>query len=824
MSDDAIPIPFTSDPSAVLAALERIYQAAKRIGVGFDESGEQAAAFAAAVHDRMETAGDALSGMGTRYATIVGPLRDVAGTVEQVTDRVLSLADEQQRLDRATERTGLNFTQASRAGGAFVDTLATMRAAMSFSQAGMRLTQEQLDALIRRASEFSQATGTDMRGAVDQLTQALINGDAGGLRRFGSGLAAVGGESHSTQERLDALVASVRGLGPASEDSSLRFQQSMERARSAARNASAGLVEEFQRAYGAVDDALGGARRSVADTDTAARGAGSGVGVLVGAVARLAQEVIATTPGIRDANSGLVALSTSTAGTASGLASAASNAAALRRELADLPSLSETVSQNLAQIGQIGQLLSMARSGEVERRLLDDPDYQNVLAREGEERMKTTQQKRREAAQRGAAAAAARRAQVAALTEAMAREHTIGIYMRGALNDAQAEDLLGMIARGPERGGALTPRARTDAEETALAQRRREIDRTATESRLAGLQQELDLRSQLAEFQGRDTSQERIAALRDLQREQAEYVQTLEREVRAARELAQTSLGGENEAQRREELAAAEARLRGARSTQAQTSLALARETPEGRRGQRIARDQQTTRDMREELDYRRTADAAAARVEQGRLAREINVQNQRLEMQRGFLERWRDLHSQEVDIAGSAMDVLDAGFKSFGDSMSEHLQAIIAGRETVGAALQGILADTMTALGREAMGKGAFFAAEALGKAAMYDVPGALQAAAASAAYFAAGATLTAIGAVAQPSPPASAGAATPAALPRGRSANDNDRGPSIVNNYYAPTFGGRMGTESEVGERVNRYTSRARARSRALSDLVAA
>ena len=35
-----------------------------------------------------------------------------------------------------------------------------------------------------------------------------------------------------------------------------------------------------------------------------------------------------------------------------------------------------------------------------------------------------------------------------------------------------------------------------------------------------------------------------------------------------------------------------------------------------------------------------------------------------------------------------------------------------------------------------------------------------------------------------------------------------------TIVQNYYAPTFGGREGTEAEIGVRLDRYDDAARAR----------
>ena len=60
--------------------------------------------------------------------------------------------------------------------------------------------------MMRVAGAASQTLGTDTAGAVQQLQEALIRGREGGLQRFGEGLANVAGESHTVQERLNALV------------------------------------------------------------------------------------------------------------------------------------------------------------------------------------------------------------------------------------------------------------------------------------------------------------------------------------------------------------------------------------------------------------------------------------------------------------------------------------------------------------------------------------------------------------------------------------------------------------------------------------------
>ena len=91
----------------------------------------------------------------------------------------------------------------------------------------------------------------------------------------------------------------------------------------------------------------------------------------------------------------------------------------------------------------------------------------------------------------------------------------------------------------------------------------------------------------------------------------------------------------------------------------------------------------------------------------------------------------------------------------------------------------------------------------------------------AASAAYFAAGATLSGLGAAIAPSAPAPAaasGASGDAGTSRrqvsDRRDTSSDSAAPIIVNYYAPVIGGRESTDAEVGVRLGRFDDAARAR----------
>lgn len=196
---------------------------------------------------------------------------------------------------------------------------------------------------------------------------------------------------------------------------------------------------------------------------------------------------------------------------------------------------------------------------------------------------------------------------------------------------------------------------------------------------------------------------------------------------------------------------------------------------------------------------------------------REKDDAAKRLENLRDFTSQFRALHQEQISVASSAASSLNASFGALGQSLAAHFQSIIAGQETLGEALRGILSDTLDSIAKEAYAKGGFYFAEGLARLVMYDFPGAGTSFAASAAYFAAGAGAQALGAaVAPPSQPSGGGSA---ASPSGggdrvlgaKTGNDNASGPAVVNHYYAPVIGGREASAAQVGTRMERFTDAA-------------
>ena len=145
--------------------------------------------------------------------------------------KMAALSDEQDRLDTASRNMGLNFDDAAASAGRFVDETEAMGVANRFAAADIHLTQQELNDVMRVAGASADMLGTDTAGAVDTLREALIRGREGGLERFGQGLAAVAGESHTVEDRFAALHVRAGEMAQATDtatDRLNRFKDSLE--------------------------------------------------------------------------------------------------------------------------------------------------------------------------------------------------------------------------------------------------------------------------------------------------------------------------------------------------------------------------------------------------------------------------------------------------------------------------------------------------------------------------------------------------------------------------------------------------------------------
>lgn len=191
---------------------------------------------------------------------------------------------------------------------------------------------------------------------------------------------------------------------------------------------------------------------------------------------------------------------------------------------------------------------------------------------------------------------------------------------------------------------------------------------------------------------------------------------------------------------------------------------------------------------------------------------RERRAMDDRLSAMSTFTDRWEELHHRQINAQTEAADALSGALESTGKALTKHFEAVRTGRETVGDAMRGILADTLDAIGTEALVKGGFYAAEAIAKLVMYDFPGAATAAAASAAYFAVGAGAKGLGSAIAPAAPQGAssgsqGSSSPS-RPAGVGSGSGNTASNGDTNITINLGGGGvvMGTSRQLGEALGR------------------
>jgi len=301
---------------------------------------------AEAHHASSESAGRSAEAAGRSafgFNQIMQAASTARATLADFASSVATLAAEQERLDANSARLGLDFDRAADAAGRFTDETEAMGAASRLSEAGIALTQEQLDGLTRVAARFAQNTGTTTASAIDALTNGLITGSARGLRPFGAELQAVAGGSHTAEQRLSALTAQAAHTEQATDDaasSMARLGDSMEDMQRTAATAFAQSITDTLRLASAADDA--GNRFEILDSDitTAARsvgtavvGIGNGIALLVGGVSTAISGMLSAT--VAGAAAAGAVVERLRAGQLSGLGSAAG--AAFNASLADSP-------------------------------------------------------------------------------------------------------------------------------------------------------------------------------------------------------------------------------------------------------------------------------------------------------------------------------------------------------------------------------------------------------------------------------------------------------------------------------------------------------
>lgn len=625
----------------------------------------------AATDDARKKAAGAKSGWGELFASvgtgaqhfnnIRGALTGMAEDLGAAVARVTALADEQTRLAESSARLGLDFDEGAAAAGRFVDETAAMGVASQFAARDIRLSQTELNNLMRVAGATAATLGTDVATAADRLAQSLIRGEAEGLSPFGGSLVSVAGGAHTVGERLAAMGMRAGEVATATDTATTRMERFKDSLEDGQRLMAHAFVDELAR----LSEVGGGLRDVNTDAEsfnTTLRAAGQTAASMV---TRVVLGVGIIGGGIATVLGGLTGMVQLAAAATHGLAAFNAERDRLARE---------------------------GLSAESWRFVQSAADRLEAL--DADEGPRTT------AAPTPAAAAAPR---------------------PGAA-DANA--------RNRRQGGAGGGRTARAADMTFTA------EQAASEEQAARIR-DLDDIAGLAH----DRSQQRID----------EEIAGRIREERAANEAIE------------------------AQKQAAQDALGIA---------------------AMEDANLR-----------------------ERLEAHRTFTGHLRELYGEQANAAQVAAEVAHGAFEDIGGAIAKNVELVAQGRMSLKELGEAILADGLNAIAKRMYAKGAEFAAEALGFAALGDFPQAGLALVASAGFFATGAALGVAGAAAAPAPPSTGGGGSGGAggISRAPAApTSSEGGGAVVNNYYAPTFGGREGTSAEAGEHMSRYTAAAARRQR--------
>lgn len=650
-------------------------------------------------NQKLKDIGDSIGKYTFAFNQVTAAISTVAGAVRDGVESVVRLGGEFNRIQGAARETGINFDAAARSTGAYVDKLQLATNAMRFNQAGQTITQRQMEALIARAREFSRVNG-DFAGSFDALTDAVLEGEEDGLRRFGGSLASLGGEAHTVQERLQALTQDVQHQAAQVVTAGDRWERFKGELQDFGREASGNFMR-------GLTESLNDADRSVQHVQERAEQGKMTWGEFFEALGHGVEAERQAFGAAKDAVDSLVYAILALGGTAD----AANDAALNWRQAA------EQIERAGVALGEVQARQQTAAPIEGAPDPNEGPSLSDSIRRFGGDLLSQGRNVVDVASGRG-------RLGQAAIQQARGFERKRDAATLAARPDRQAQE-------GPKQVGRMVGNLFENPRESFAAQ---------------------------LGFTGE--SPDSLAVMDEEAGTEANWIANNTGKSAAQRAVNEAAFGQSDEG-----------RLRDRR------------------------RERQSDRERRE--------------------------QDLRLDQRESFLERWERLNQREIVANDVLAESMSMGFNVITTSFSDHLRTLLEGNEAGAQFWEKMAADTMAALGKEAFGKAAFYAAESLGFLVMGNLPQAGTAAAASAAYGVAGAALTygaaEMGAFAQDTKGSGGGGGGGGGSPsRPRLAGDSggasgSNTQTIVNHYYAPTFGGRQGSDAEAGVRMGRYTGAA-------------
>lgn len=687
---------FQRQVAALADEIRRTRVAAEGLGA----TGSSWEQFRAQLSETQGRAGRFAAGMGEVTAGIAG------GAAAAVAAGVAfgRLAAQGDLNARAAAGVAGGYDGVSRATMGTVTALAAYRAQQALVNSGLRVAGDELATVARHAREHRDVTQS-AEEAVQELTEALRNGEAEGLRKYGIAVQQGATRAQTFENALRQMREAAQGTDPALRTSS----ESM--------------------------DAMS-----------------SGAGDAVTALAALAAQGLGLNNVIDNLSSDIRRLGDDLTELAARRANAARNASEERERTR----LLEDVRQNRADVAQVlreqGLPTDMLPDPSNGLNRLSSAQLTEVAGTLGSIRAEFDTMRR--TSERDLLAGFAR--ERSSVSGQLGRTSTENVATGLGANDAErAVDALRAARRGADPNAAADRRQVLETRLRFLSGQIIELLNPETQRDRAA-QPETPAAAPATPAAANDNARPRRATIEDL------MGRAFERSGSAAGQPA--PFAGEMDA---EQLAAVAEKEIATRQTLAEETnrvspLDALRARARAGRGDARTASEAALADLR---DPAVQAEAAQQRALESQVERERAQTEERLRVQESFTEQWERLHRRQASATTAMVDVANGAITTFGQALGKHINLVMSGQESIGEGALAMMGEVVTAIGQEAIVKSAMELAEGIAAAAgVLTAPLAPGHFAASAAFAAVGVAALGAGALVSAARGGGGGASTPA------------------------------------------------------------
>lgn len=156
----------------------------------------------------------------TGLNSLVDLTKKVVEVVVKSAEAVKQLADEAHVYRQAIESHAVSVGAAERATAGLIETVELHRQAARLEAEGVRVTEEQLRSLAVASTEYARRSGKDVTEAFEELTDAVIEAEAEGMRPYGVAVREGSTQAQRQQQVLAELTRRYADQTVAVEDTS----------------------------------------------------------------------------------------------------------------------------------------------------------------------------------------------------------------------------------------------------------------------------------------------------------------------------------------------------------------------------------------------------------------------------------------------------------------------------------------------------------------------------------------------------------------------------------------------------------------------------